>query len=69
MGDNLISWTPTNWITITIMAVTGLLVVYLLGQVFHWGRGAMQIGSISTSNAPGSGAPPLNAAWGTSSNA
>ncbi len=67
MADNLISWTPTNWITITLMAVTGLIVVYFLGQAFHWGK--QSLGPISTGQGPGSGAPPTNAAWGTSNNA
>lgn len=67
MGDNLISWTPTNWITVTIMAVTGLLAVYALGQVFHWTKGAVTGGT--TGAGAGSGAPVTNPAWGTSNNA
>jgi hypothetical protein len=35
MGENIITWNVTNWITIVLMAFLGFVILALLGSLFH----------------------------------
>lgn len=40
MGDTIITWNVTNWITITLMAVIGFMVVGAVGGAINKYRGS-----------------------------
>lgn len=46
MNDNIITWTPTNWVTIFLMAVGGF---FILGLVVKAGKAAIAARSGSSS--------------------
>lgn len=39
MGENIISWNFTNWLTVFLMAMGGFLVLSLIAQAYHSARG------------------------------
>jgi hypothetical protein len=38
MGENIITWNVTNWVTIVLMSFLGFAVLAVLGQLFRASR-------------------------------
>lgn len=46
MGENIITWNVTNWITIVLMAFLGFVILAAVGSVFHKSNGGMKSGTM-----------------------
>jgi hypothetical protein len=55
MGENIITWNVTNWITIFLMAFLGFVILALLGSLFHSSRRNKEQSSGMSAQAPVAG--------------
>jgi hypothetical protein len=43
VNENILTWNFPNWVTITLMAGVGFLILAALAQVFHKARGGNSV--------------------------
>lgn len=41
MGENIITWNVTNWVTVVLMAFVGFTILAVVAQLFHASTGSM----------------------------